>query len=79
MEQLIALDKAAAHHAQQSNINFNITSVADHTIQVETTQGETFSGKYAAEATLVKRTEDLFKKRLPVLKLWSVQIRFSLH
>lgn len=65
IEQLITLDKAAGRHAEQSNINFKITAVADHTIQVETTQGETPSGKYASEATLVKRTEDLLKKRLP--------------
>lgn len=69
VEQLIALDKAAAYHAEQSNINFKITSTSDQTLQVETTQGETSSGKYASEQTLAKRTEDLFKKSMPEFKI----------
>jgi hypothetical protein len=64
-EQLSKLEKAAERHAAQSNIGFKIHSVADNVIEVETTQAETPSGKYASEATLVKRTEDLFRKSLP--------------
>lgn len=69
VEELIALDKAAARHTEQSNINFKITSASDQTLRVETTQGETSSGKYASDQTLAKRTEDLFKKRLPEFKI----------
>lgn len=64
-EQLTQLEKAAEQHKVQSNIVFKIHSVADKAIEVEALQAETSSGKYASEATLVKRTEDLFRKSLP--------------
>jgi hypothetical protein len=64
-EQLTKLEKAAERHAAQSNIVFKIHSVEDNAIEVETIQAETPSGKYASEATLIKRTEDLFRKSLP--------------
>lgn len=64
-DKIMKLDKAATRHQEQSNTNFNIRLVGDKIIEVETAQGETSSGKYATEATLVKRTEDLFRKHLP--------------
>jgi hypothetical protein len=68
-QQLIKLDKAASRHQEHSNINFNIRSVNEEIIEVETTQGETNSGKYSTQATLIKRTEDLFRKLLPDYKI----------
>lgn len=64
-EQIAKLEKAADRHKQQSNVQFKILDIQDKTITVETVQSETPSGKYASEATLVKRTEDLFRKILP--------------
>ena len=68
-EQIFKLDKAAARHQEQSNTNFKIVSETEKTIIIETAQGETGSGKYATEATLIKRTEDLFRKHLPHYKI----------
>jgi hypothetical protein len=64
-EQIIKLDKAASRHQEQSNTNFTIRSLNETVMEVETAQGETSSGKYATEVTLIKRTEDLFRKHLP--------------
>ena len=68
-EQIFKLDKAAARHQEQSNTNFKILSETEKTINIETAQGETGSGKYATEDTLIKRTEDLFRKHLPEYKI----------
>ncbi|WP_316813617.1 helix-turn-helix transcriptional regulator [Pedobacter heparinus] len=68
-ERLLKLDRAASRHQEQSNTNFNIRSIGEKTIEVETVQGETTSGKYANEATLIKRTEGLFRKHLPDYKI----------
>ena len=68
-EKIIKLDKAASRHQEQSNTNFNIRSAGEKEIEVTTVQGETSSGKYATEATLIKRTEDLFRKYLPDYKI----------
>ncbi|MDQ0966776.1 hypothetical protein QFZ20_002179 [Flavobacterium sp. W4I14] len=65
IEQITALEKAAERHSQQANMDFKIHSVDGNVIQVETGQGETASGKYATRQVLVKRTEELFEKRLP--------------
>jgi hypothetical protein len=64
-DQIIKLDRAASRHQEQSNTNFKVLSVAEKKIEVVTAQGETTSGKYGTEATLIKRTEDLFRKHLP--------------
>lgn len=64
-EQIAKLEKAAARHKEQSNVSFKVMSIRDKTIEIETAQAETPSGKYATEATLVKRTEELFSKLLP--------------
>ena len=68
-DKIIKLDKAASRHQEQSNTNFSIRLVGDKTIEIATVQGETSSGKYATEATLIKRTEDLFRKHLPHYKI----------
>jgi len=70
-DQLLKLDKAASRHQEQSNTNFKVLSVSEKTIEIETAQGETSSGKYATEATLIKRTEDLFRKHLPAHQIVS--------
>ena len=68
-DQIIKLDKAASRHQEQSNTNFNIRSAGENIIEIKTAQGETTSGKYATEATLIKRTEDLFRKHFPGYKI----------
>ena len=65
----LKLQAAAARHLEQSNMTFNIEAVSEHTIGVVVSQNETPSGKYATEATLIKRTQDLFKKTLPGVKV----------
>jgi hypothetical protein len=64
-EQISKLESAAARHAEQSNISFTVGSADQGAIQITTAQGETASGKYASEAALIKRTEDLFRKIVP--------------
>jgi len=68
-ESILKLEGAAARHQTQSNIIFTIEDIGDHTLEILTIQNETLSGKYATEATLVKRTQDLFKKILPDFKV----------
>lgn len=63
------LIKSADHHFTASNITFTILSVSEGTIEIETAQGETKSGKYASEATLISRTRELFGKLLPKIEL----------
>jgi len=63
--QVEKLLQAADRHAQTSNMSFTILSVSEREIHIEASQGETKSGKYATEATLISRTKDLFGKRLP--------------
>ena len=67
-DQLEKLDKAAQRHTTESNMSFVVLSATEKEIQVETTQGETKSGKYATEATLINRTKELFAKILPNVK-----------
>jgi len=64
-EEMEQLEKAALIHKNQSNIEFCILGLDENTISVETTQGETRSGKYANQTTLVKRTMEVFEKSLP--------------
>ena len=68
-DQLDQLDKAAAIHKSQSNIEFCILSVEEKNISIETTQSETRSGKYATQSTLVKRTQEVFEKALPTFDI----------
>ncbi|WGQ10571.1 helix-turn-helix transcriptional regulator [Pedobacter gandavensis] len=64
-QQLDLLEQAAEIHKQQSNITFCILVVEADSIQIETSQAENRSGKYAKEASLVKRTHEVFDKWLP--------------
>jgi hypothetical protein len=64
-ELLTKLDKSAERHFNQSNITFNILKAETNSLEVEVTQGETKSGKYASEATLISRTRQVFDKFFP--------------
>jgi len=68
-EEMEQLEKAALIHKNQSNIEFCILGLDENTISVETTQGETRSGKYANQTTLVKRTMEVFEKSLPEISI----------
>ncbi|RZM22958.1 MAG: XRE family transcriptional regulator, partial [Pedobacter sp.] len=68
-EEMEQLEKAALIHKNQSNIEFCILGLDESTISVETTQGETRSGKYANQTTLVKRTMEVFEKSLPEISI----------
>ena len=68
-DEVNALKKAAERHSQQSNMDFKIISVNGNVVEIETSQGETASGKYATQQVLLKRTEELFKKRLAGFEL----------
>ncbi|QDW24152.1 helix-turn-helix transcriptional regulator [Pedobacter sp. KBS0701] len=68
-EQLNKLQKAGQRYIEQYNTTFTIQSVTDQEITIETTQTENTSGKYATEATLIKRGQDLLIKLLPNHKI----------
>jgi hypothetical protein len=68
-EQLEQLDAAAEMHQEQSGIEFRIAEVEGEVVHIETSQSERRSGKYANEATLFKRTREVFEKRLKGIKL----------
>jgi hypothetical protein len=75
-EQLEQLEAAAEVHKAQSNIEFSIVKVENDVINIETTQSETRSGKYANEAALSKKTHEVFDKWLPE---FSIQIETTTH
>lgn len=64
-EQIEQLESAAASYKSQSNIEFTILQVVGDIVQIETAQFQTRSGKYANEATLIKKTNELFSKWMP--------------
>jgi len=64
-EQAEQLDAAASIHKDQSNIEFTILNVEGEIINIETAQLETRSGKYATEASLLKKSHEVFDKYLP--------------
>jgi hypothetical protein len=68
-EQITQLSKAAEQHKTQSNMSFTIFSIQSGVLEIETVQGETKSGKYAKEATLISRTKQMFEKFFPDLVL----------
>lgn len=63
------LVKGAERHMETANMNFTILSATAEDIEIEVTQGETKSGRYASETTLASRTTALFAKFLPKAKL----------
>jgi hypothetical protein len=68
-EQILQLESAALVHQQQSNITFTIINVSDDSIHIGVVQAENNSKKYATEATLMKRTHEVFDKWLPSIHL----------
>lgn len=64
-EEFLKLQAAATRYHVQSSMAFSIKLIEDSRIRISTIQNEMPSGHYAIEATLVKRTEDLFKKFFP--------------
>jgi hypothetical protein len=68
-EQLEQLENAAEIHKNQNNITFTIEKFEEETVYIETAQSETRSKKYASEATLVKRTHEVFDKCLAGFKI----------
>jgi hypothetical protein len=68
-EQVKQLETAASVHLAQSNIEFSILQAEQDIIHVEVAQNATRSGKYATEATLIKRAHEVFDKVLPGIKL----------
>ncbi len=68
-EVILKLKSEASKHKKQSNISFTIKNITNETLEILTVQNITSSGIYASEATLVKRTENLFRKIVPGVKL----------
>jgi hypothetical protein len=68
-EQLEQLENAAELHKNQSNISFSILKFEEGTVYIEAAQAETRSKKYASEATLIKRTHEVFGKILAEFKI----------
>lgn len=68
-EQLEQLENAAEIHKSQSNITFTVIKIEEDNVYIETEQAETRSKKYASEATLIKRTHEVFDKGLPGYKI----------
>jgi hypothetical protein len=68
-EQLKQLESAAHVHKLQSNITFTVTDVSANSINIEVLQSENKSKKYATEATLLKRTHEVFDKLFPSFHL----------
>jgi hypothetical protein len=68
-EQISQLESAALLHQQQSSISFTILDVSEERIHISVVQAETNSKIYATEATLLKRTHEVFDKWLPSIHL----------
>jgi hypothetical protein len=68
-EKLKQLESAALVHKLQSNITFTIHDVSENSVHIEVQQAENNSKKYATEATLLKRTHEVFDKWLPSFNL----------
>lgn len=75
-EQIEQLDAAAGVHKDQSNIEFTILKIEDEEIHIEAIQSETRSGKYANEASLLKKTHEVFDKWLPG---FNIQVETTTH
>lgn len=75
-EQIHQIEQAAEVHKVQANISFCILAVEDRAIQIETTQAENRSGKYATAATLTKRTREVFDKWLPAFDIQVIPATF---
>jgi hypothetical protein len=76
-QQIEKLLKGAQRHQTQSNITFTVRQVIPEELQLETVQGETKSGKYASEATLISRTKELFEPFFPNLQISVSPVTFA--
>jgi hypothetical protein len=63
-EQIKQLEGAAFVHEQQSNVTFKIIDVSENRVHIGVSQAEKNSKVYATEATLIKRTHEVFDKWL---------------
>jgi hypothetical protein len=68
-EQIERLNRGAERHQKESSLAFAVRYADDHIIEIESRQESNRSGKYATEATLIKRTQDLFSKVLSGFEL----------
>lgn len=77
-DQISKLDKAAERHQRESSIIFTIKYADEYVTEIECRQEENKSGNYATEATLVKRTQELFSKFLLQSQLVILPVTFRL-
>ncbi|RZJ80414.1 MAG: XRE family transcriptional regulator [Chryseobacterium sp.] len=70
------LDKGAQRHLRESSITFTIKYSDEHVTEIECRQEENKSGNYATEATLIKRTQELFSKFMPQSELIILPVTF---
>ena len=75
-DEISKLVEAAEIHQSQSNIGFCILAIEESAIQIETTQSENRSGRYASEATLIKRTHEVFDNVLPQYEIQVIPVPF---
>jgi len=75
-EQISKLETAAARHLKESSIAFSIKYSDENVTEIECRQEENRSGNYATEATLIKRTRELFGKFLPQSELIILPVTF---
>lgn len=68
-EQIGQLIRQADKNKAESSITFNIRYANEDIIEIESRQNKNRSGKYATDATLIKRTRELFSKFLPQFQL----------
>lgn len=75
-EEISKLDKSAERHQRESSITFSIKYADEHVTEIECRQEENKSGNYATEATLIKRTRELFSKFLTQSQLVILPVTF---
>lgn len=75
-EQINKLNKAAQRHQKESSITFTVKYADEHVTEIECRQEENKSGNYATEATLIKRTQELFSKFLAQSQLVILPVTF---
>jgi hypothetical protein len=63
-EQIEQIEAAAAIHQSQSNIEFTILKLEEQAVHIEAAQSTTRSGRYATEASLLKKAHEVFDKFL---------------
>ena len=76
-KQINGLSRAAERHQKESSIAFSIRYADDQVIEIESRQEENRSGKYATEASLIKRTQELFGKVLSGFELVILPVTYA--